>query len=452
MKGPPTARAVAARVIVRVLRDDAFAAAALDAELGTWVQLSDADRGLATELVYGALRRREHLESLLDAHSKRPVRRSNPLVFAHLLLGAYQITSLTRVPAFAAVSEAVKLVRQERGEAPSRYVNALLRRVARAAEASTAGSGADGRVEASPTARLPPWLLDALSESLGGIAEARAYASSALERPPTGVRVHAGFDVDDVRRQLAAERPKARIEIGQIVPRVLKVWQGGDLRETETFASGACSLQEEGSVAVALALGACPGETVLDACAGRGNKTRVLMEAVRAEGHVVATDVHAKKLEALRREADSARWPMPKLETRAVDLTAGTPDLGMTFDAVLVDAPCTGTGTLARRPDILARRRPEDIDALAAKQLAIVRAALPLVRPGGRLVYAVCSVLRAESEAVVGQALLEAPELELRAMRCPGLGGPFGASPIVRLLPSEHGTDGYFIAQIARKS
>jgi 16S rRNA (cytosine967-C5)-methyltransferase len=195
------------------------------------------------------------------------------------------------------------------------------------------------------------------------------------------------------------------------------------------FREGAWSIQEEGSQAIALELEATRDDLVLDACAGRGNKTGLLARYARS---VDAADIHVPKLERLREEL--ARLGLSPRETFAVDWSKGTGGARGPYDRVLVDAPCSGTGTLRRRPELGLRRIAADLPRLADLQRAILARTATLVKPGGRLVYAVCSVTREEAEDVVSTA--ESIGLRLEGTR--------------RLLPHEHGTDGYFIARLVR--
>jgi 16S rRNA (cytosine967-C5)-methyltransferase len=204
----------------------------------------------------------------------------------------------------------------------------------------------------------------------------------------------------------------------------------GRVAELPGYEEGAWTSQEEGSQAIALALEAKPGDVVLDACAGRGNKTGLL--ARLAGENVDAADLHPKKLERLAKEL--ARIGVAARKTYAVDWAAGTGDVTGPYDRILVDAPCSGTGTIRRRPEILLRRTAGDLAALTKLQRAILARTSTLLRPGGTLVYAVCSILREEAEDVVAGA--DELGLEMRSS--------------FRLLPHEHGTDGYFACVLDR--
>ncbi|MBX3187999.1 MAG: Sun protein [Labilithrix sp.] len=436
----PTGRSVAADVLVRVFRDAAFAAASLDAELDRNVQLDARERSLATELVYGTLRLRGWLEAQVAKHATRGIGSLDVHVRAHLLLAAYQVLVLTRVPDFAAVSEAVTAIGELRGKQVSGFANAVLRKVAKGPKptpddlARAALAGAD------------PDLARAITSAIGEEGALRLLAADAA--PPAGIRVEDPGARDAWLQRLREARPQASFEPGAISPQAILARGAGRLTDLPGFDEGAWSPQEEGSQVVALALGARPGERVLDACAGRGNKTGLLARAVGAQGaggSVDAADLHDKKLETLR--AELARIGLSPRHTYAVDWSVGSGGIREAYDRVLVDAPCSGTGTLRRRPEILLRRVAGDLPKLAALQRTILARAASLVRPGGRVVYAVCSVLREEAEEVVASAA----EIGLDPAPFDGLVPSEGAQSF-RLLPHEHGTDGYYVASFLRRS
>jgi 16S rRNA (cytosine967-C5)-methyltransferase len=198
-----------------------------------------------------------------------------------------------------------------------------------------------------------------------------------------------------------------------------------------------------------LAVGAAPGETVLDACAGRGNKTAILARAVGPCGAVDACDKSPQKLERLSGEL--GRLGLRTREVFAIDWTAGAGELGCKYDRVLVDAPCTGVGTIRRRPEIALRRGPEDLEAIARTQKDILSQAAARVRPGGTLLYVVCSVLAEECEAVVSAVLASHSDFQAVSFDAPELRALCGDDTSIRLLPHVHGTDGYFLARMRRK-
>lgn len=440
---PRGARDVAARALVRVWEAGAFAAAALDVEV-TRAGLDARDAALATELVYGVLRTEGALAARLLEAAKRPALELEPEVRAALYVGAYSLCHLTRVPAFAAVSEAVTAARRAGGDGVAKLVNALLRRVAEAAERGRPSFDDD------VLASTPAWLRERLLEQLGAEATKKLLSARDEGPPPLGLYVPPGHAREDVLRRVRELHPEAEAELSRLSPRGLCLRGVGDPDALVAALSSVAPVlvQEEGAQLVGLALGARRGERVLDACAGRGNKTFLLAHEVGPEGSVLATDVALKKLEWARR--------LPNVEVRGVDWSSDASSelapAGGTFDRALVDAPCTGTGTLRRRPEIARHREPGDPERLGALGLAIVRHVAHQVRPGGRLVYAVCSVLADECERVVQATLAAAPELELAPFEGEALGALAGGASTLRLMPHEHGTDGYYLASFVKQS
>jgi 16S rRNA (cytosine967-C5)-methyltransferase len=447
------ARDVAARVLVRVEKEKAFAAAALESELAREAALDARDRALATELAYGALRVTPWLEARIARFAPRGTAKLEPRVRACLTLAAYQLF-FTRVPAFAAVHEAVAAVREARGPKMAAFANAVLRKVA--AEASEA-SGTN-QLEEAVFESTAPWLREALGRSLGAEG-ARAFLRCSVQPPPVALRVEGALEHPEERdawvERLRAAAPDASVEPGRASPLAILLRGAGKPQRLPGFEEGAWSVQEEGSQAAALAVGAQPGESVLDACAGRGNKTALLARAVGSSGAVDACDASPAKLERLAEEL--ARVGLRARATYAVDWSVGSGEVSATYDRVLVDAPCSGIGTLRRRPEIGLRRQPEDLLALARAQEAIARRAADHVRPGGTLVYVVCSVLREEAEGVVEALARSLPDFARMPDRREGSGehefeaNVSDVSGAFRLLPHVDGTDGYFVAKLVRR-
>lgn len=387
-------RLVATRVLFRVATDGAFATPTLDAELRR-AGLTGSDAALATEIVYGALRVLPALDAALDALLKTP-ETTDPWLRASLRVGAYQLLHLSRVPPHAAVSESVSACRAERGKKLAGVANAVLRRLARQRPA-----------EPAPPSRMivPPWLEACVRRGLG---EARAEAFFGARRlpPPLGLRF--ASPPDDAR--LAALGGEARRS--EVAPRGVAVRGVGDPRALEGYREGAFAVQELGSQVVVARVGARPGERVADLCAGHGTKTLALAEDVGPDGRVVAVDLYEEKLEKLEKERARLGIEASRVETRAVDLTRGLGGLAPgSFDRVLVDAPCTGIGTIHRRPELALRLAPEDPARLAELQRALLASAAKLVRPGGRLVLATCSAAHEEGPGLA-DALEGAPTVE----------------------------------------
>jgi 16S rRNA (cytosine967-C5)-methyltransferase len=431
----PSARAVALRVIRRVTEEGAYSTLTLSRELER-SGLSTRDRQLAAELTYGTLRARIPIDHRLAAVSTRPLEEIDPATLAILRLGAFQLLS-TRVPAHAAVSESVALARLEaRG-----FANAVLRAVARSpSEEQAESTGHDDAESIARITGLAPWAVAELGRVLPEdevLPAARALAS------PAGLSLRVNrcrTTPEEVARALSSAGVAP--EPGAWDQDVLRV-PGGAPATLPGFDRGWFAVQDEASLLVVRAMDPRPGERILDACAGPGGKAAHASCLVRPNGVVVAGDVRVRRAALVRRAA--ARLGV---DVRVVAQDARRPALpAEAFDAALVDAPCSGIGAARRRPELLWRPQRSNLAKLARLQVAILRSVVPLLRPGGRLVYSVCTFPRAETDAVLRAFAAACPEVE--PMEVPG---PDGSAPAHRLWPHRHGTDAMFFAGFRRHS
>jgi 16S rRNA (cytosine967-C5)-methyltransferase len=440
---PSPARAAAARVLERVETDAAFADLALDAELERRA-LAPRDRALATELVYGALRWQRYLDWIVQPHSRRRLERLDPRVRIALRLAAYQIVFLERVPAFAAVSDAVSLARSTPGVAE--FVNAVLRSFARRGAREREPAPPADPVEAlAVRGSFPTWLAARWCARYGP-EEARALMAAFNVRPPLTLRANT---LRTTREALAERlRREEGVESRPTVhaPEGLSVEPAGGPAAWRAFADGDFAVQDEASMLVGHLLAPAPGETVADVCAAPGTKSTHLAQLMANRGRILAFDPQPARLGLAARAAE-------RLGVRIVTTLEGTvealaPGHRDACDAVLADAPCTNLGVLRRNPEVKWRRRPEDVPAAAARQRAILAAAATMVRPGGRLVYATCSLEPEENEEVVRAFLAACPEFVLDPP--PAFPLPLDAAGMLRCLPHRHGTDGFTAARLRR--
>jgi len=426
------ARQLAADVLRRVIQDGAYAAAALSIGLSR-SSLGEKDRGLATELVYGVLRTQGALTRLIEERGK--VKESDLVLLSHLLVAAYQIEFLDRVPDRAAVNEAVESIRAARGKRIAGFANAVLRGLGRREPEKRLN------YQESVLQSYPSWLRKRLKRDVGEENAIELLSPRVSPRPC--LRVLAPAKVPWLSDKTSACAG---------VPLAFQFEAGGDPRSLPGFEEGAYVVQELGAQLVAHALGAQPGERILDVCAGRGQKTSLLAHAVTESGKVVATDLHNHKVREL---SDEMKRLGLEVQAEVWDWAQPPPEhMRGAFDRVIVDAPCSGVGTLRRRPEIARRLTAEDPKRLAELQLKILIHAAQALRPGGVLLFATCSVLREEGEDVV-ERLVQESALTPGAVPTPvdrALFGEGEVTPQVRLLPEEHGTDGYFLIRFRAPS
>jgi len=437
------ARAVAARVLERVESDAAFADLTLDAELERRA-LSARDVALATELVYGVLRWQRYLDWILAPHSRRRLTSLDARVRVLLRLTAYQLAFLERVPAFAAVNDAVTLGRSRPGVAE--FVNAVLRSFARRGQREREPAPPADPVDALATrCSFPTWLVGRWVERYGA-AEAETLMRALNERPALGIRANTlRLGREDLVARLKSEGIAATPM--RLAPEGVMVEGGGDPGRWRAFAEGACVVQDEGSMLVARLLEPAAGATVADVCAAPGTKTTHLAQLMDGRGRVLALDPQAGRLGRLPEAA--ARLGLAIVEVVDGTVEALAPLWAGTCDGVLVDAPCSNLGVLRRNPEVKWRRQLVDVAAAAARQRSILAAAATLVRPGGRLVYATCSLEPEENEDVVLAFLAGDPAFTLEPPA--DFPVPAGADGFVRCLPHRHGTDGFTAVRLRRR-
>lgn len=386
---------MANQVLLRLAKDGAWATPTLDAELKR-ADLDPRDAGLATEIVYGALRVLPELDRRINAHVARP-NKTQPLALSAMRVAAYQILHLSRVPVHAAVDEAVRWVRTQQGPRVGGFVNAVLRKLA-----------TERPENPEPPQELitPRWLQKRIRGSIGDAAF-HQFRSLREMPPPLGIRIVDGTDAEAFADEIRECIPGVEVRSSPWSPQSLLVRGGSDPRRWPGFSEGRFVVQEQGSQLVGMSAGALKGERILDACAGRGGKTLQLLASVGPEGSVVATDIHQHKLDEMGMSLARVGIGTDRLIREAVDLSVGDGGLQAGFDRILVDAPCTGTGTLHRRPDLMLRLGPRDPQRMASLQLELLRRCATLLRAGGQLIYAVCSPLRQEGPDVFEAFLAE---------------------------------------------
>ena len=399
-------------------------------------RLDDRDRAFTTDLVCGTLRQQGALDWLLARVLDRPLPQLDPAVRAAVRLGAYQLVA--DVPAHAAVSETVDALGAQLPRARG-FVNGTLRALARLGPDWPWPDGDDPAAVAVRTSH-PEWLVEQLSE-LYGPEDARAVLNADNVAPPVALRPN---PARTTAAALEAELVAAGITVarGVLVPDALVVRGTGDPARLPAVAEGRATPQDQASQAVVRVLDPQPGERVLDVAAAPGGKATAIAELFGADGVVIACDLSPERLTLVR--AAAGRLALATVHTAAADARA-LPFRQRTFDRVLVDAPCTGLGVLRRRAEARWRARPSGAAALAALQRDLLHAASMAVRPGGTVVYAVCTLTEEETRGVDEWAGTTLPDLA--AEPPPGAPWrPWGRGAL--LLPHLAGTDGMFVLRL----
>lgn len=433
------ARRAAFQILLRVREHDAYASELLHSDLLS--DLSPADRGLCTEIVMGVLRWQSTLDRIVGTASDREVKRLDAEVLIALRIAAYQMRYLDRIPARAAVNDSVELVKAARKRSAVPFVNAVLRKL-------TAPDKMKGQTPTQDFAERyahPQWIVARWMKEYGPAATERICQYDQAV-PMTALRLH-GATVEELEQEGVETQPGALLTSAR---RVIS----GDITRTGVLTSGQVFIQDEASQLVALLVGT--GSRLLDCCAAPGSKTAAL--AFRnPSAHIVAAEIHPHRARLLRE-----RVPNANVEVITADATALT--LAPDFDRVLADVPCSGTGTLARNPEIKWKLRRDDFDDLHKRQVAILGSALRHVAPGGRAIYSTCSLEPEENAAVVEEVISSHPGFrlvpcreELQRLKEAGeIAWPDVDSlvrgPYLRTIPGMHPCEGFFAAMIARES
>ena len=438
------ARHAAYQVLFRVETRDSYAAELLHSDL--LKKLSAPDRGLATEIVFGVLRWQSRLDARIARASKRPSPKLDAEVQIALRIAAYQIFNLERIPQQAAVNESVELVKVARKRSAAPFVNAVLRKLASASggiEADLAAGQADVASLAAQYAH-PEWLVERWIKNFG-FEKTQRICQFDQDRPVTTIRALSPSAEEQLKTEGITLAP------GNIVAGARRV-SSGDITQTSPWREHKVFIQDEASQLITLLVG--KGIRILDCCAAPGGKTSA-MAARNPTALIAACELHTHRARKMRELLADKRIHVITADARHLPFR-------IRFDRVLADLPCSGTGTLARNPEIKWKLQPEDIYELQARQTKILAGALQHLEAGGHLIYSTCSLEPEEGEEAVDTVLREHSELqivplreELTVLKRSGeLVGPDPDSLIagnyLRTFPGIHPCDGFFAALLKR--
>lgn len=439
MSSSAAVRARAARIVAQV----ATHGRSLDALLASETSGTAQERGLLRALCYDSIRWYLRLDALLGRLLARPNQPLTPELHALVIVGLCQLL-YTQVPAHAAVDETVNATRLLKQPRAAGLLNAVLRRCQRES------AKLEPSIDRDPAIRTahPRWLVDALATDWPADFESILAANN--ERPPFWLRVNRlRCTGAEYRRQLQAQG--FEIAASRCDDHTLMLTRAADVGDLPGFGEGLVSVQDAAAQLAASLLAPRPGDRVLDACAAPGGKTCHLLELQPQIEELIAVDVSKERL--VRVEENLQRLG---LRANVIAGDAAEPESwwdGRAFDRILLDVPCSATGVIRRHPDIKLLRRADDIAALAARQRQLLDRTWPMLKPGGRLLYASCSVLRAETSAVVGAFLERDPQardVTVDVLRGDALGadtlGSAGAAAGYAIATGTAGMDGFYYA------
>jgi len=451
-----SARQVALDVLVKVEEAGAYSNLQLNRTLQS-EQLSRADAALATELVYGTISRKLTIDYWLSQLVAKGLHKLEPWVHQLLRMSMYQLLWLDRIPAHAVVNEAVKIAKKKGHQGISGMVNGVLRNVLRKQEELKPEQIALSTEAETLSVRysFPSWLVMRWLDVYGRDATEQILRAS-NEAPHSSIRVNTMTTTPQaVLQELEAVGLQATLS--PIAPAGINVEKGGHLAALTGFMQGHWSLQDESSMLVAEVLQPKPGMKVLDACAAPGGKSMHIGELMKGQGMLLSNDLHEHKRKLIEEQA--ARLGLEHVQTSSQDAAELPNSLKQaSFDAVLLDAPCSGFGVIRRKPEIKWTKQPKDVEEIAKIQAQLLNAMSGLVKPGGVLVYSTCTIAKEENEEQVASFLADHPEYSLDshwpeellcALRKQGIiGDSFDGQ--LQLLPYHANSDGFYIARLKR--
>lgn len=440
---PSDPREAALRILFAVDTRSAFSDRLLDMAHDGDSGMSPVDRGLMHELVKGTLRWRGRLDAALEPRIHVGLEQLPPWIKNILRLGAYQLLFLDRVPVHAAVDESVKLANVHGHPGTAGLVNSVLRRIAEEKESIVPPDG-DDAASLSVWGSHPVWMVERWLARMGP--EATRALMLANNRPARlGLRANPLRGTrEELIAALAAEGATA--EPSAFAPE--HVWIDGNHSPLSlaAFRNGLCTAQDEGECLVTRLLAPVMHERVLDLCAAPGGKCTHIAELMNDDGEVWAMEQQARRIESI--DQNVARLGLHSIH--AVEGDGRVYDFPMPFDRVLVDAPCSGLGVLGRRADARWRKEPAILAEMPAVQLDLLLAAAQRARPGGVVVYSVCSFEPEETDAVVERFLRQAPAMVLESAAGILPDATVDERGFMRVLPHVHGCDGAFAARFRR--
>jgi 16S rRNA (cytosine967-C5)-methyltransferase len=445
-------RAIALDVLIKIEQNQAYSNLQLNQTMQN-ANIKQIDKGLLTNIVYGTIQRKNTIDFYLDQLLNKPIKKKDRWVLTLLRLSIFQMLYLDRVPDHAIIHEAVEITKERGNQGLAGLVNGVLRKLQREGTAEMDKQAGVGAEKAALTYSMPQWLFERWSEQFGSESAEKMAETNLLSSPVTA-RVNTMLTSrEEVLQKLELEGIMA--EEGELSPEGIIIKEGY-LPESNVYKEGLVTIQDESSMLVARAVEPIPGEQVLDACAAPGGKSTHLAELMNGKGKVVSLDLHAHKIDLIKKQAD--RLGLENIEASVLDARKAAERYEVSsFDKVLVDAPCSGFGVIRKKPDLKWSKTADDVKRLSTIQKDILESASQMVKAGGTLVYSTCTVDKEENSMVAEWFLKSHPEFEWDprfSEKMPEAIKTFiieGRSDL-QIMPHYFNSDGFYIAAYRKKT
>lgn len=432
-----TVREKVAQILTDIEKDDTYLQLALKKELDT---LEAKDKGFANELIYGTIKWRLRLDYVLDQFSKTPVKKMKPFVRQLMRMSVYQILFLDKVPASAAINEAVKIMHKRKMSNLSGFVNGVLRNIDRNKSEITYPN-------LSVYYSIPEWIITRWMKYYGEM-ETKAICESLSQRARVCIRINTLKTTKDKVKALLSEEGITVLEEG-FLPESFYIHAPSGIHHSPSFKAGLWTVQDESAMLVGHVLGPEKGDEILDVCSAPGGKTVHLAELMQNEGHIIGADIHEHKIELI--EKNAKRLGASIVEGRLQDGMLINEDWKEKFDKILLDAPCSGLGIIKRKPDIRYAKDETAIRDINNIQRKLLKNAINYLKKDGILVYSTCTLTQEENQNMVEYALSLGLQLDAIPYDMPACLKPYiKDNAYIEILPHVTDTDGFFMARFRK--
>lgn len=432
-----TVREKVAQILTDIEKDDTYLQLALKKELDT---LEAKDKGFANELIYGTIKWRLRLDYVLEQFSKTPVKKMKPFVRQLMRMSVYQILFLDKVPASAAINEAVKIMHKRKMSNLSGFVNGVLRNIDRNKSEITYPN-------LSVYYSIPEWIITRWMKYYGEM-ETKAICESLSQRARVCIRINTLKTTKDKVKALLSEEGITVLEEG-FLPESLYIHAPNGIHHSPSFKAGLWTVQDESAMLVGHVLGPEKGDEILDVCSAPGGKTVHLAELMQNEGHIIGADIHEHKIELI--EKNAKRLGASIVEGRLQDGMFINEDWKEKFDKILLDAPCSGLGIIKRKPDIRYAKDEMAIRDINNIQRKLLKNAINYLKKDGILVYSTCTLTQEENQNMVEYALSLGLQLDAIPYDMPACLKPYiKDNAYIEILPHVTDTDGFFMARFRK--